>query len=280
VRAVFFDIYGTLLISSRGEVGSDTAVSGPSPEPDTASEPADSGEAGPAVEALRRAGYLPQNGTERRVRELYIESIKESHAADRALGIAHPEVEILSVWEGILRTLAGEGLIDRGPEPYSTVTASLCYELRTNRVWPMPGAAEVLRELSESGAILGVVSNAQFYTPLMIEALFGASLEELGARHQVWSYREREAKPSPRLFHTLFRRLGQSGLEINPGESVYVGNDMLNDMKPALSSGLRTVLFAGDERSLRLRNDDPRVDGCRPDAVCTDLHRLPNIVTL
>ena len=44
----------------------------------------------------------------------------------------------------------------------------------------MPGAAETLAALQQRGLLLGIVSNAQFYTPLMIEALLGKPPGELG----------------------------------------------------------------------------------------------------
>jgi putative hydrolase of the HAD superfamily len=58
---------------------------------------------------------------------------------------------------------------------------------------------------------------------------------------------------------------------IRHDEVLYVGNDMLNDIMPANSVGFRTALFAGDARSLRLREDEPSVRGSTPDLVVTDL---------
>ena len=50
---------------------------------------------------------------------------------------------------------------------------------------------------------------------------------------------------------------------------------MLKDVWTAAQAGCRTALFAGDERSLRLRKDDPRTQGLRPDVVLTELVQLP-----
>ena len=55
-------------------------------------------------------------------------------------------------------------------------------------------------------------------------------------------------------------------------ETLYVGNDMLNDIKTASLSGFRTVLFAGDRRSLRLRKDI--CQDIVPDTVITCLDQL------
>lgn len=42
-------------------------------------------------------------------------------------------------------------------------------------------------------------------------------------------------------------------LGIESSQTLYVGNDMLNDIYPAQQLGLKTAFFAGDQRSLRKR---------------------------
>ncbi|GHT78050.1 hypothetical protein FACS1894130_03980 [Spirochaetia bacterium] len=57
-----------------------------------------------------------------------------------------------------------------------------------------------------------------------------------------------------------------------------VGNDMLNDTVPA--AGFKTLLFAGDGRSLRLRQDNPLTEDVRPTAVIRRLADIPGICGL
>lgn len=57
-------------------------------------------------------------------------------------------------------------------------------------------------------------------------------------------------------------------------EALYVGNDMLNDILPANREGFQTCLFAGDRRSLRLREQDPRCAGVAPTEVVGSLREL------
>ena len=54
---------------------------------------------------------------------------------------------------------------------------------------------------------------------------------------------------------------------------------MLNDVWPSHQAGFRAALFAGDQRSLRLRSDEQRVDGVEPDLVLTDLAQLPRCLS-
>ncbi len=80
-----------------------------------------------------------------------------------------------------------------------------------------------------------------------------------------------EAKPSRRLYDLLLERL-PDGLEAS--QCLYVGNDMRNDIAPAAAVGMKTALFAGDRRSLRLREGDPLTEGVSPDLVVTHLHQI------
>ena len=149
--------------------------------------------------------------------------------------------------------------------------AAVSYECRVNPVWPMPGAAAAVAAL-QARVPVGIVSNAQFFTPLILAALLPDL--RIDPRLAVWSYAEREAKPSPRLFAAAAARMAHH-CRLSPREIVMVGNDMRNDLLGARSAGLRTALFAGDARSLRLRRDDPRCAAVHPDLVLTHLSQLP-----
>jgi putative hydrolase of the HAD superfamily len=63
-------------------------------------------------------------------------------------------------------------------------------------------------------------------------------------------------------------------MDISVGSALYIGNDMLNDMYPAKQAGFKTGLFAGDARSLRLRENDPKCKDLSVDLVITDLIQL------
>jgi len=152
------------------------------------------------------------------------------------------------------------------------------YEVRANPVWPMPGCREVLAALCEAGLVLGLISNAQFFTPYLFPALLGKSRAELGFHPelQFFSFEQRQAKPGGGLFRLARAQLERLG--IAPDSVVYVGNDMRNDIAPAARIGFQTALFAGDRRSLRLRPDDSSIDDVRPDAILTSLEQLLSCV--
>ncbi|NJK85117.1 MAG: hypothetical protein HC906_03265 [Bacteroidales bacterium] len=53
---------------------------------------------------------------------------------------------------------------------------------------------------------------------------------------------------------------------------------MEKDVWPASRLGIRTVLFAGDKRSLRLKAKNINLNGLKPDFVITDLQQIFEIV--
>ena len=53
---------------------------------------------------------------------------------------------------------------------------------------------------------------------------------------------------------------------------------MYKDIYPAQQVGFKTALFAGDMRSLRLREDKAEVQGLHPDYIITHLEQMNKII--
>ena len=121
---------------------------------------------------------------------------------------------------------------------------------------------------------MGIISNAQFYTPCLFKHFLGADVRTLGFADDltIYSFKTGRGKPSLYLFQLARAKLQARGLKTK--RVLFVGNDMLNDIYPAQQVGFQTALFAGDQRSLRLRPDDPRCVNLKPDVVITDLDQL------
>ena len=265
VKAVLFDVYGTLLVSGSGDVGTAAAT-------DTAEAMTQALEAANYKGDLEKAGELGK--------DLLKAEVLEWHAASRAAGIEFPEVDIAKIWKKVVGRLRKEGVLNPpGLDIEPIRKLALEYECLVNRVWPMPDCLETIDALRGSGFVLGIVSNAQFYTPLLLSAFFEQTLEDIGFDPDccIWSYRELKAKPSADLFPKAGKYLKKNH-GINLSETVYVGNDMLNDIYCASRAGCKTVLFAGDQRSLRLRETDERCIDLRPDAIITALDQLPDLI--
>ena len=190
----------------------------------------------------------------------------------------YPEVEVRAIWSTVLQQLSVEGLVEGVVDDASVAHFAILFEAAANPTWPMPHAREVLLELRERGLRLGIVSNAQFYTPVMWQALFGAPLGRFGFDPGlcVWSWKEGVAKPSVQLFEIAAQRLHVlHGLA--PGEVVFVGNDRKKDIDAAARCGFKTVLYAGDQRSLRLH--ETNADLAEPDAVIVSLAQICGLIS-
>jgi len=270
IQAVVFDIYGTLLISGSGEVGSLTAYK--------------SHEQLNFFNAFYKAEITPSlspevfNGV---CSKLYEEAIQARHGKLKAKGIDYPEVNILEIWHSVGKSLFHDKIIPQALSAYNIILIALEYELSANPTWPMPNACETLATLFRHNYIMGIVSNAQFYTPLILDSLCEPSLTALGISEEarVWSYKLGYAKPSTHLFASLLEHLDRR-FGIQPGEVLYVGNDMLNDIYTAAAVGCKTALFAGDQRSLRVRRDNSLVQSLQADAILTDMTQLLQILGL
>lgn len=246
LRGFLFDVYGTLFISGSGDIG-------------IAREQAE--------EHRDMAGLLQKfNITETpgQVKNRFFSEIEQTHEKMKQNGVDYPEVEIDTIWMDVLNITDIE----------NARQFAEAYEMMVNPVYPMPHLREVLRRLKEGGAAMGIISNAQFYTPMLFTGFLGADPVELGFRPDLlfYSYRLGYAKPSMHMFRKAADALHSAG--IPEGSVVYLGNDMLNDMLPAKRAGFQTALFAGDKRSLRLRKNDPRVKGLVPDMVVTELTQI------
>ena len=248
IRAVIFDVYGTCFLSGSGDIGN--AAANPKAEALT--------------ESLREQGVTLDPELAETAMARFFELIQMDHEEERKQGTIFPEVRILDIWEHWRREAAIQ---------VDVAQLAIDVECRLNPVWPMPGLTGCLEGLKNLNLHLGIVSNAQVFTPCLFPALTDRNLEEFGFTLSscVWSWVLKEAKPSQRLYQLLLDRLPEG---IAPTECLYVGNDMRNDIAPAQAVGMRTALFAGDARSLRWREGDPPVEGVEPDLIVTHLHQV------
>ncbi|HUX38089.1 MAG TPA: HAD family hydrolase [Rectinemataceae bacterium] len=253
--AILFDLYGTLFASAAG--GEPGIVSDGYGEAATGAPEAWAARVFLAAE-LRAAG-------DPRRPEAFAADIDRGIAAfrDRArANRAFPEIDIAEI--------VGKLLPGLGAEEGRRI--SLAHEAWRNPCAPMRGALDLIEALGRGGYRLGIVSNAQFYTPLLFEALFGKTPAALGfeAGLTAYSFELGIAKPDPEVFRRAVARLLASGMA--PGEILAIGNSAANDVVPASALGLMTALFAGDARSFR-----PAAalsPGKEPDTILTDLEGL------
>ena len=264
IKSIIFDIYGTLLISASGDIGTVKGFS----------------KSEIFLNSLKNTGItvLDANAGKKGLDYFYKE-IQLSHISSKKDGVEWPEVLISEIWSTVISKLITDGMIVKEITDKNLLSAVTYFECLNNPVWPMPDLEEVIRLLKKENIVLGIISNAQFYTSLLFPALTGLSLEELGFDSKLiqFSYKNKEAKPSLIMFKSVIMEL-KSKYDIDPSNTLYIGNDMLNDIYSAKMTGMKTALFAGDTRSLRLRETDPKVSGIKPDFTVTKLIQIPSLL--
>jgi putative hydrolase of the HAD superfamily len=267
VKAFIFDIYGTLIISSSGDIDQATL----------------------SVDHMKQA-LLAGGFSEKELNPVTCTflleqlpiAIKSNQEEIKKLGHPFPDVNIFKVWQEMLAEAAKNNWLSLDKE-ISYTDIIFVFEVLSNRVYPMPGMKEVLQDLKEKGLPLGIVSNAQFYTPVIMNYFLTGNIstrqeiEGFDKDLSVFSYKELRAKPDTLLFSKIIASL-KNKYALAPENAVFVGNDMLKDVYTASKNGLQTALFTGDKRSLRTREDDERVNGILPDYYINDLKQLEEIL--
>ncbi len=267
VKAVLLDVYGTLLAADSGEVGTES-------KSDRGNRVFEE-----TLHALDLSADL--EAAPHHPFKLLMDTIRRQRQQLSSRGVDVPEVDIREVWGSVFQELEASNIVTQRVSDDRDLIHKIGveFELRFNPCWPMPGTKKLLKFLKNEDKVMGIISNSQFYTPLSLEALLDDSLTNLGFTDSLlfWSYEHHRAKPDLDFYRPAVQRLHHD-FKIRAEETLYVGNDMLNDIYPADQLGMQTALFAGDKRSLRLREDDERVSGVEPTLIVTELEQLAECV--
>jgi len=220
VRAVIFDVYGTLLQMQP---------------------PA--GDVEGAWQELFLESYQEKSPLDLEALALRCtEIVAEDHAAARKLGIRYPEV----CWPSVMARALGVGEVS---EDLICRHAAL-----RHAVTLAPGAQEFLSACHERGLALGIASNAQPYTLHELSAALGEPWERVfDPQLSFWSFQHGFSKPDPHVFRILAARL--ESRRISPDSVLMIGDRPDNDIAPAIAAGFQAWLLGEgtDWTSLRTR---------------------------
>ena len=267
IKAVVFDIYGTLLISSSGDIDQ-AEISDKNLE-----------------QALKASGIKSTDGMQNVLDHILKDlefTIKVCHEAAKHNKVPHPEIDILSIWKIVLIQARRKGLVQYNDDA-DVLLMTCVFEFLSNKVFPMPGLKETISGLKKLEIPIGIVSNAQFYTPVLMnhflhnKIALKEKIKDFDQDLTVFSYKFGKGKPDFSLYEELIPSLKWK-YGIIPSEVLFVGNDMLKDIWAANKAGFKTALFAGDKRSLRMRKDDNRTVNLQPDYIIDNLEQVLNIV--
>ena len=270
IRTVVFDVYGTILISASGDI-EESVISTDN-----------------LKTSLNAAGIELSESLADPVQVLFdmLDSFKKqilrTHEEERRPDKPYPEVDILEIWNTILKRSHQEQLIHIS-DPLCIKCFTFVFELLCNNLYPMPEMKDVILKLASRDLPLGIISNAQFYTPVILNFFMHGKISEsevvapFDPDITVFSYVQKRSKPDGLLFD-IVKEQCRLKYQISPSEILFVGNDMFRDIYPAKRAGFKTALFAGDRKSLRLRKEKPETDGLEPDFIITELNQLLKII--
>ncbi len=180
-----------------------------------------------------------------------------SHDKAVRKGVQFPEVKIEEVWALIIMMLKRNGY---DPERYSPGCVSdfprylaFTYNFLCLGRQFYPGVIDALERLKRKNIAVGILSNAQFYTPMDLtllvrdqsEGRYDDFNELFNVDLTFFSYEYGYSKPNQLLFRKLFDALYQ--FQILPSQTVLVGNDLSIDIQPAAAAGMKTAFFSGDD---------------------------------
>jgi putative hydrolase of the HAD superfamily len=265
IKAVVFDIYGTLVISASGDIMQASY------------------DASMFSQALKNSGYQikVQENDLMEIHPLFETEVKQGKEKAQINGTPFPELNIVNVWQKTLHKAETLGLIASTPSS-DIQLFTFIFELKSNQVWPMPGLRETITNLKRKGVPLGSVSNAQFYTPVMMNYFLYDTIkgdefvDGFEKDLSVFSYKILKGKPDKDVFKELLNPLNKRGLAQE--EVLFVGNDMLKDIYASSQLGFKTCFFAGDMRAYRLRENHPEASKIKPDHIITELKQLLEIL--
>jgi FMN phosphatase YigB (HAD superfamily) len=213
VRAVIFDVYGTLL-----------EVRPPLAEPET-------GWTRLHQEFFHRAPRMSRA-------EFSVASgkvVAREHELSRSRGVANPEI----VWPSVVAEVLPE---------WRSLTAAAQVEFISRQIQLShttslhSEAAVLLPQLRVAGCLLGIASNAQAYTVRELDRALAESGLDRSRLFQpnlcFWSFEHGFSKPNAHVFQILTARLEAHGVQV--GETLMVGDRLDHDMEPARRHGWQT----------------------------------------
>ncbi len=194
IRVITYDFYGTLFISCVGDIGIDDGHA----NADLLTETLENSGVEILDDSAGTAGFKVYN----KVVEKHIQFLKKE-------GIEYPEPDIRTVWKDVLDEMQNKELIKYSQNSSLEDVVSVEFEARMNPVWPMADAVDTLTYFKNRGLTQGIISNSQFYTPIVLEALTEHSLAELGFEKDLlhWSFEENLKKPGLQFYRDFLDKL-------------------------------------------------------------------------
>jgi FMN phosphatase YigB (HAD superfamily) len=275
VRAVLWNVYGTLLNIAGGELWFEH------PQPFVMNVALDK-----TLQEFKMWGSMSRKPGQpsEYLKVIYDQVLMEQRAVQT--GERHPEISSDRLWEAIIKKLLQKdykwdagffGSLNEFSRKvayffHASLQGTACHET----------AAEALRTVAERRLRQGLLADAQCFTTVQLQRGLAAQDSEMRLEKvltkglDTLSYEVRVRKPSERLFRHALKALAQQGIE--PSQVLHVGSRLPQDLVPARRLGLRTALFAGDKTSLQATVEQLKEPSSRPDVLLTKLSQIADVI--
>jgi FMN phosphatase YigB (HAD superfamily) len=274
VRAVLWNVYGTLLCIPLGELAFEH------PQEFIMSNALEK-----TIQEFRMWGSMSRKPGQpsEYMSEVY-SRILEEHRVVPGSTERYPEASSERVWEAIIKRLVQKDYT-WDTSRYGSLNelarkVAYFFHASLQGVSCQPGAAAVMRHLASAGVAQGLLSDGQCFTTVQLSRALraeGADLSSLlDSRLCALSYQAGARKPSERIFRKAREALADRGL--SPEEVLHVGSSISRDLAPAKRLGMRTALYAGDKTSLQATAEQLKEPSGRPDVLLTQLDQLTEVL--
>ncbi len=202
--------------------------------------------------------------------------VKRGDVAHRNLG---------RVWKILIERLQQKeyryDVAQHGPVDHFAEKVAFFFHSALQGTAAYPKALATIRSLAKRGLAQGFIADAQPFTLLQLARCL-QSQGKVPALNRVFqpellslSFATGARKPSPGLFEYAVEQLRDSG--ISPEETLYVSSRIEEDVAVARKSGFRTALFVGDQASANAPKELLTDANMKPDRLIVDLSQVVRI---
>jgi hypothetical protein len=276
IRAVTWNIYGTLLAISGGELYFEH------PNEFVMSVALDK-----TIQEFKIWGAMSRKpGQPADYLALIYKNLLDEQRTLPSCGEKYPEISVDRLWETFIKKLFQKdytfdtgfyGSLNEFSRKvayffHASLQSTACYA----------GAATALRLVKDAGLMQGLGGDGQFFTVLQLERALtrqdpGAKLDELiDSELRCLSFEIQGRRPSERLFRHIAQRFGQRGLSAT--QVLHIGSSVTHDVVPARRAGFKTGLFAGDKHSLDATREQMKDAATRPDVLLSELTQIADVI--
>lgn len=195
------------------------------------------------------------------------------------------EINLVAIWRSIVARLFDKEFVydtdTLGDEAQLSEKVAYFFHSSLQALEGRANAGSLMTQLREAGIQQGALADGQQFTLLQVarktltddhpplRTLLSPSLNTLSSQYGV-------RKPSKSLFDIAIERLDESG--ISPEDTLHVSSRLTDSLVPAKAAGMKTALLAVEKTGLEADPQFIKDPQTRPDRLLTDLSQITEVI--